>query len=265
MYIEAEEQLKASKEPFLQYQTELGCISSTEVVPTERTLWPNATKYHSTGSSTSSEPGQPYSPSVTASTTSSIKTEPITTATISVAEISYEYLALLDEIDSNTFPQYEKLRNLLGLLESLIETLNKIAALPSGKERSADVDCTTEMSRKVLYGEASEFINDITGIIDSIGNTTIAAMDIFLRDLRIYLVNVLPNIEPHKDRIDCGITTDADTTTTVPGSIEEMTSIDSIAHTPGTLTPMKTTTTASYDMSMWNIQNTINPKSISVL
>ena len=254
MYIEAEEQLKASKEPFLQYQTELGCISSTEVVPTERTLLPNATEYQSTGSSSSSE------------------TELITTATISVTEISHavvtlsiEYLALLHEIDSNTFPQYEKLRNLLGLLESLIETLNKIAALPSGKERSADLGCTTEMSRKVLYGEAAEFINHITGIIDSIGNTRIAAMDIFLRDLRIYLVNVLPNIEPHNDRIDCGITTDADTTTTVPGSIEEMTSIDSIAHTPGTLTPMKTTTTTSYDMSMWNIQNTINPKSISVL
>ena len=238
-------------------------------MPTERTPLPNATENQS-GSSTSSEPGQPYSPSVTASTTSSIKTEPITTATISVAEISHavvtlsiEYLALLLKIDSNTFPQFEELRNLLGLLESLIETLNEIAAL--GKERSEDMGCTTEMSRKVLYGEAAEFINDITGIIDSIGNTGIAAMDIFLTDLRIYLVNVLPNIEPHNDRIDCGKTTDADTMTTVPGSIEEMTSIVSIAQTPGTLTPMKTTTTTSYDMSMWNIQNTINPKSISVL
>merc|ERR1711971_220894 len=210
IYTEAEKQLRASKEPFLQYQTELGCnsVSSSEIMPTERTPLPNTSEYQLTGSSTSSEPEQPYNSSptspISATTTSettgvevsttTTKTTTTTTEVTNITEIartvvtlSIEYLTLLDEIDSNTFPKYDEFTNLLGLLDSLIETLNKIAALESGIERRVDIDCNTEMSRKTFYEDAKEFINGITGIIDSVGSTGVAVMDIFLTELRLYL------------------------------------------------------------------------------
>jgi len=351
VYAQAEKQLRASKEPFLQYQTELGCasVSFKEIMPTERTPLTNITEYQLNGSSpTSSQPEHP-SPGVTASTASAgitsgttwtevSTTKAITTTTTTpppptmtteatnvsdiartVVTLSIEYLTLLDEVDSDTFPKYEELENLLVLLDSLIETLNKISALGIGIERSADMDCRTEMSRKILLEEAEGFINNITGIIDSVGNTAVAAMDIFLPELRFYLVSVLPRIEPHKDRIDNNCERTTDTATTIPGLIEdtekipttspevstlsipassegfptvatsvgttstpassEINAITSMSLELSSVTSPRTTSvstqapdtsattlylteTTSFDM--WNIQSTINPKSISM-
>ena len=219
IFTESEEQLKASKEPLVQHQSALGCSSesSSATMPTEGGFLSNT------------EVDTTPSPTVN-----------VTEIAQAVVTLSIDYLIILQEIDASTFPKYAELRNLSEFLDSLINTLNNIIALEN--RRSANLDCETEMSRKVLFGEASEFITSIVGITETIGiNTGIASLDRFLPELRVYLVNVMSTMEPFKNRIDnknCVTTTNAATSN-------------------------QTTITTPSNINMWNIQKIINPKSMS--
>ena len=151
IFKEAEIRLESDRYPLVQHQTELGCDSEnlTENVSTEAKSISSTTEVL-IGVPTSSltEEGRDHNstPSLGSTTGGAISVN-VTEFARDIVILSIELLTIMNEIDSNTFPRYADLANLLKLLDTLIDTLKRIADIENGSQRSSDVNCKT----MVLY------------------------------------------------------------------------------------------------------------------
>ena len=163
VYTDAEQQLKTKREPFVQYQSELRCdsTSSTEIVLPETLT--------TTRVSTSS-------PEET-NTSDSEESTTVTTITINVGDITQkvetqktEFVAILNNLNSSTFAQYDQLTNLLGFLDNLITSLNGISTTSIGGRRKRSIeDCSTHQeSMEVMEGMLAVHLI-FQGFVNSLG------------------------------------------------------------------------------------------------
>merc|ERR1712192_50219 len=128
IYTDAEARLKPKREPFVQYQTTLGCVSSslTETTSLSTTSGlSTSTQFTITSTTTAVSTSSIGETSSAASTT-------VSKTTINVAEVLQQVVtqrnelqSILNSLDSST-STYSQLTNLLGYLDSLIAKLNNV-------------------------------------------------------------------------------------------------------------------------------------------
>ena len=166
-----------------------------------------------------------------------------------------EFVAILNNLNSSTFAQYDQLTDLLGFLDNLITSLNGISSTSIGGRRKRSADCD---SIKESLEEAIQFISNIIDIIDLVGDTGISALNMFLAELRDYLVGVRTTLESYVDEINaiCKPTTTANISqnTTTKHTTDPATSEGSTSSAPVTTSKAtQDSTSSSSDLSLIHI------------
>merc|ERR1711971_187195 len=209
IYTDAEAQLKPKREPFVQYQITLGCVSSSSTETTSQgTTSGLSTSTAVTITSTTTD----------VSTSTSSEASTTVSTTINVAEVLQQVVTqrnelqtIINGLDSST-ATYSQLTNLLGYLDSLIAKLNQIPSTEIGRrrKRSADTDCDALLAIKNFLEDAIQIINQIIVLLKFFGTTGIPALDTILRELEVYLgSDVLSTLNSYVNKINniCPITT----------------------------------------------------------